>query len=80
MTALLICLISAVLAMLRIFGITAQWFQAVAHLWVGGLAGAWLVGADHWLTAILFWGLCVVEVVCFACDRLGIKLLPRDVL
>lgn len=35
-----IILISIVLASCRIVGITDEFFQAVAHLWVGGIIGA----------------------------------------
>lgn len=31
------CLVSVALAIIRIFGVTSIAFQAVAHLWVGGL-------------------------------------------
>lgn len=76
-TNALLVLFSLLLAGLRIGGVTDQTFQAVAHLWVGGLVG--FGSAEHYYT----WGswehvrrgpmlkialavaLSVVELVCF---------------
>ncbi len=63
--ALLTNLLMAVaLGALRVLGMKHIAFQAVAHLYVGGLLGAWWVGRDRWLLWIAV-GLSVVEVVCF---------------
>lgn len=67
------CLLTAaalVLAGLRISGVKGQFFQAVAHVFTGGLAGAWLAGGHDPLFAWLFVGLCVVEVACAVIFRL----------
>ena len=48
----------------RIGGVKNKSYQAFAHLFTGGLAGAWLVGRAP-VDAVLFVALCVVEVACF---------------
>lgn len=55
-------------AVARIVGVKGKSFQAFAHLFVGGLAGAWMVGRDP-AYAVLFWALCIVEVSCFLLGR-----------
>lgn len=57
------------IALLRILGVKDPAFQAIAHLFVGGLAGAWLVDRNRFYAAA-FWLLCAVEVICFAHDHL----------
>lgn len=61
-------MILSVLALLiggaRIYGIKHIAFQAVAHLFVGFLFGKWITKRER-KDIILFWILCVVEVVCF---------------
>jgi hypothetical protein len=61
--------VAIVFAVARIAGVKTKSFQAFAHLYVGGLAGAWLVGQSP-CDAVLFWALCFVEVVCFLLGRL----------
>jgi hypothetical protein len=65
-----VILISVLLAALRIAGIKHEAFQAIAHLWVGGLCGGfalgryWRVGGYRlfaWLVVILS----IIEVACF---------------
>jgi hypothetical protein len=68
------CFISGVLAAVRVMGCRSECFQAAAHLWVGGLIGAWILGglsieADidrtgrsaGWLALVLS----LVELWCF---------------
>jgi hypothetical protein len=55
---------SVLLAVLRVAGIKHPAFQAVAHLWVGFLLGAWAAGYRLWFLGLAV-GLSVVEVVCF---------------
>ena len=57
---------SFVVAALRIAGVKTKAYQAVAHLWTGGVFGAWLAGGrkDHQLL-FQFAALCVVELGCF---------------
>jgi len=57
----LLWLIALALASLRIAGFTSLSFQASAHLFVGGLIGAWLVNRKRSLL-ILAIALSVVEV------------------
>lgn len=60
----LIILATIALSLGRIFGLKDEAFQAAAHLFVGGLAGAWLVDRRS-LYLYTFVALCVVEVLCF---------------
>jgi hypothetical protein len=62
MNALL--LIAVLVAGLRMAGAVNPAFQAAAHLFVGGLAGAWVV-RRYLRLAMLISGLFLVEVVCF---------------
>lgn len=70
----LLLAVSVAIAAMRVSGHKSEAFQAVAHLFVGGLLGAWLVGrlcrnvvthSDRLLWAGLALALSVVEVVCF---------------
>lgn len=63
MTYLLV-LITLVLSVLRILGVKSIAYQAAAHLFVGGLFGAWLINKDK-MNIFLFGFLTVVEIVCF---------------
>lgn len=60
--------VAVLLAACRIGGVTHEAFQAIAHVYVGGLGGAWLVTRSG-LYAGQFWTLCLVEVLCFLADR-----------
>jgi hypothetical protein len=80
-TNTLLALVSVVLASLRVGGLTSEAFQAVAHLWVGGLFAAGYVqysatwGTDRRNDAMLkIWlgvGLSVIELACFLFGRFG---------
>ena len=65
----LVILISAALALARILGVKHEAYQAVAHLWVGGLIGAWLLTRKTKdVDSVYLWSvivLSVVEVACF---------------
>jgi hypothetical protein len=61
-TAFLI-LVSFCLGTLRVLGNTSLFFQGVAHIWVGGLFGAWFSGKKK-LCPYLAVGLTVLEIVC----------------
>jgi hypothetical protein len=63
---LTVCLVIAAVALglLRAAGVKSVLFQANAHLFVGGLIGAYAVGRDKlylWLAVALS----VVETICF---------------
>lgn len=66
-----ITLIAVAIAAARVAGIVHPSYQAGAHLFVGGLFGAWLVKRNSWedrtswLNLVLAVGLTVVEVACF---------------
>lgn len=57
-------LVAIVLAVLRVIGIKSQLFQAVVHLYVGGLFGSWLFGRRKFYLW-LFIALTVVETIMF---------------
>ena len=57
-------IIAIVLGVLRIHGIKHEAFQAAAHLYVGGLLGAYFSGKNKEFLWIAI-GLSVLEVVCF---------------
>lgn len=56
--------IALIIGILRIIGIKAAWFQAIAHLYVGGLFGSWWQSRDP-IPLVLAVSLSVLEVVCF---------------
>lgn len=60
----LLILVAIIFATLRFGGQKSQTFQALSHLFVGGLIGAFLVGHGP-LLLILSIALSVVEVVAF---------------
>ncbi len=63
--------VSAVaLAGIRILGDRSSAFQAVAHLFVGGLFGAWLEGGRS--ARPLLWTALLLSVVELACFPIGI--------
>jgi hypothetical protein len=43
---LFIIVVSTILAAMRVLGVKHEAFQAVAHLWVGGLFGSYFVNKD----------------------------------
>jgi hypothetical protein len=59
--------VSVAMAVARAMGEKAQWFQAAAHLWVGGLVVAAFAssGRSRWTCAFAVIGLTIVEVYCF---------------
>lgn len=59
------------LAVMRITGCKTQAFQAVAHLFVGGLFGAWFAGAPRSVSLYPALILSVVELGCFIADHVG---------
>lgn len=59
-----VTIVAFVLAVLRVAGFTSIAFQGLAHLFVGGLGGAWLVGRNR-LYLILFLAMTAVETLCF---------------
>ena len=64
MKTILPILISMLLAAIRAVGVKHEAFQAVAHLWVGGLLGAW-IATRSWFYLRLALTLSAIEVVCF---------------
>lgn len=63
--------VAGLLAILRLWGVKAQWFQAAAHLFVGGLIVAavldWDVNGPLWAGTVVV--LSVVELGRFLWDR-----------
>jgi hypothetical protein len=57
----LIALTSIALAAFRLAGIKNQSYQAVAHLFLGGLFVTW-ISSKRWYYGAWFLGLCAVEV------------------
>jgi hypothetical protein len=55
-----------VLGILRIAGEKGEAFQAVAHLFVGGLFVAWAYTKNARYISV-FWALVIVEVIAFLC-------------
>ena len=76
----MLLLLAVGIGVARIVGVKDEAYQAIAHVYVGGLGGAALVGgrshatSGHWgwksLESVLFWSLCIVEIACFAVSRL----------
>ena len=69
-----LCVFAVVVGGLRVFGVTAIAYQAVAHCCVGGLFGAALVGflqpaghkpAGRWVYLSLALALTALETLCF---------------
>jgi hypothetical protein len=59
-----IVIIALVLGTLRVLGHKSQAFQAIAHLFVGGLFGAWMAGHNTvFITVAVL--LSIVELLCF---------------
>lgn len=56
--------IAIVLAIFRIYGEKGEVFQAIAHLFVGGLIGAYIVGRKRFVITLSI-GLSVVELSVF---------------
>ena len=64
MKTILPILISVLLAAIRTVGVKHEVFQAVAHLWVGGLLGAWMASQSRFYLRLAL-ALSAIEVVCF---------------
>lgn len=64
----LIVIIAVAVGLARVGGVKHGAYQALAHVFVGGLGGAGLAGRRrfYWF---LFWALNVVEVLCFLRSR-----------
>ncbi len=58
-------IITIVLGVLRIAGNKTNLFKSLAHVFVGGLLGAWFAGGETYI-GYLGWGLTILEVICFA--------------
>lgn len=71
MNALLI-VIALVLGALRFAGVKTQAYQAIAHCFVGGLIGAYIVGHDPFMLYLSV-GLSVLEVVAFLYFKFIVK-------
>jgi hypothetical protein len=65
---IIIILISIGMGLARILGIKGEIFQALAHIWIGGLICACVIKPSE---SIIFQtiGLIVVELVCFFAMR-----------
>jgi ABC-type Mn2+/Zn2+ transport system permease subunit len=64
----MLALVGAVLVYFRFAGYKSQAYQAIAHLFVGGLFGAFFVGWDYWMLAIAL-AMSVAEVIAFLRSR-----------
>lgn len=62
---------ATLLAVLRVVGVKAQWYQAAAHLYVGALLGLALADydGDRWFYVATVGWLSVVEVAMFIVQR-----------
>ena len=60
---MLLTIIAIVFAVLRAIGMKSVFFQALAHVYVGALCGAWLVARKRLYLALAL-TLSAVEVVC----------------
>lgn len=58
-----VLLVSLIIVILRIAGLTADVFKDIAHIWVGLLIGAWSQ-VPSWRLFSLWASLCVIETVC----------------
>jgi hypothetical protein len=59
--------ISAIIAILRVAGVSHEVYQAIAHVWIGMLIGGWIC-LFHWPIAYddevdEFFVMCVVSVI-----------------
>lgn len=60
----LVLLAAIAIALLRVMGHKSEAFQAIAHLEVGGLFGAWFATRDRGYLGLAL-ALTLVEVICF---------------
>lgn len=65
MTFIACLAVAVVLALLRMAGYASEFFQAIAHVFVGGLFAAWIADRRNRKYLYLGIGLTVVEVGCF---------------
>lgn len=71
--AIVLIVVSVILGTIRVMGETSTLFQGVAHIFVGGLFGAWFQSinkGENWIYNQLLYGflaisLTVLEVICF---------------
>lgn len=56
---------ATILGLLRLYGYKSAFYQAIAHLYVGGLIGGWWADSSRtwWLSLAI--SLTILEVVCF---------------
>lgn len=64
----IVMMTAGVLAGFRIGGVKSEVFQAIAHLFVGALIGAYAVGRDRVLLYLVI-ALSVIEVICAVAFR-----------
>lgn len=65
MTFITCVAVAVVLAVLRMAGFASAFFQAIAHVFVGGLFAAWIADRQNRKYLALGIALTVVEVGCF---------------
>jgi hypothetical protein len=65
-----VILVSIVFAFLRIYGYTSEAFQAMAHLWVGGLIALYMVRRQRGVLFVIV-ALSIVETICFIATHRG---------
>ncbi len=61
----IVLLLALLIGGLRVFGVTHVAYQAAAHLFVGGLFGAWLMDKHRKWLLVLFVAMTVLETICF---------------
>ena len=68
-------LVAVLIAAARLGGEDGPLFQAIAHIFIGGLGVCWVTGC-RWCSfdAALFWLLCVVEVGAFVVSRFPLSM------
>lgn len=64
-SAIVLVLLAVVTGAVRLLGVKTALYQALAHVYVGGLFGAAFVGKRRWLYLVLAIGLTVLEVGAF---------------
>lgn len=60
---MIVIIISMILVALRIVGIKSAIYQAIAHIFVGGLGGMWIVNRKPLYLGLVI-GLSIIETLC----------------
>lgn len=68
MEIVILIVVASIIAILRTIGVVSPFYQAIAHLFVGGLFGAWVVNRNRVLIQIVI-ALTIIEIICFLLFR-----------